>query len=130
MARSSTLTEEPHVGYIEHMDTVCTAGATNFSVRINPAGMALLLSIDPTARFIERYAHRPFVSSYMQRAKVSGGLHTLDGFAALYEQVLDENDTSSVVTAMTVSGFPYEVDVKVDSPLVGWFNVMKGVSHG
>jgi hypothetical protein len=61
---------------------------------------------------------------------VSGLTHTLDGFVKLYEQVLRENDTGAMVTVMAVEGFPYEVDVKLDSPLVGWFNVMKGVSNG
>jgi hypothetical protein len=130
MARNSTLTEEPHVGNIDHMDTVRTAGATNFSVRINPAGMALLLSIDPTARFIERYNHVMFVSAIVQRSGSVGLLNTLGGYTKFYEQVVNEGDTSSMVTAMAVQGFPYEVDVKLDSPLVGWFNVMKGVSHG
>jgi hypothetical protein len=130
MDRSSTLTEEPIVNDIDHMDTVCTVGWTNFSVRINPAGMALLKNIDPTAVFIERYVHTPFTMGVVQRAKVSGLTNTLYGFAKLYEQVLRENDTGAMVTVMAVHGFPYEVDVELDSPLVGWFNVMQGVSNG
>jgi hypothetical protein len=92
--------------------------------------MALLLSIDPRAVFIERYAHMYSVSAYTHRARSSGGLHTLAGFTGFYEHVLRENDTSSSVTAMAVQGFPYDVDVEIDSPLVGWFNVMQGVSNG
>jgi hypothetical protein len=130
MDRSSTLTEEPIVNDIKHENTVCTVGVTNFAVRINPAGMALLKSIDPTAVFIERYGHTPFTAGVVHRAKVSGLTHTLDGFVRLYEQVLRENDTGAMVTVMAIEGFPYEVDVKLDSPLVGWFNVMKGVSNG
>jgi hypothetical protein len=130
MDRSSTLTEEPIVNDIKHENTVCTVGVTNFAVRINPAGMALLKSIDPEAGFIERYGHTMFTAPVVQRAKVSGLTHTLDGFVKLYEQVLRENDTGAMVTVMAVQGFPYEVDVKLDSPLVGWFNVMKGVSNG
>jgi hypothetical protein len=130
MDRSSTLTEEPIVNDIDHADTVCTVGWTNFSVRINPAGMALLKNIDPTAVFIERYAHMYSVNAVVHRARSSGGLHTVNGFAAVYEQVLRENDTSSTVTTMAVHGFPYDVDVEIDSPLVGWFTVMKGVSNG
>ena len=130
MDRSSTLTEEPIVNDIDHADYVCTVGWTNFLVRINPAGMAMLKDIDPKAVFIERYGHTMFTSAVVQRAKVYGLLHTLAGFTKLYEQVLRENDTSSMVTAMAVHGFPYEIDVELDSPLVGWFTVMKGVSNG
>ena len=112
MDKSSILTEEPCVNYIDHQDTVCTVGWTNFSVRINPAGMALLKDIDPSAVFIERYGHTPFTSGVVHRAKATGLLHTLTGFTRMYEQVLRENDTGAIALTMAIDGFPYEVHVE------------------
>lgn len=128
MVRSSTLTEEPLINNIVHADTVCTVGVTNFVMGLNPAGMVLIKSIDPTAIFIERYYHMSWAKSAMHWAKVtSNQLHDVEGFAKLYEWCVDET-TSFVTRTMILSGFPYEVDVKVDSPLVGWFNVL-GVNN-
>ena len=125
MARSSWLSEEPLVTDIEHPNTTCAVEWTNFSARLNPAGMALLKSIDPTARFIERYYHTYGVNAIALRAGVVGSLNTVGGFAQLYQQMLLENAMSSHATLMAFTGFPYEIDVKNDSPLVGWFTVMK-----
>ena len=128
MVRSSTLTEEPLVNNIVHSDNVCTVGVTNFVMGLNPAGMALIKSIDPEAYFIERYYHMGWAKSSMHWAGVtSDQLSSLDGFAKLYEWCVDET-TSLVTRTMILSGFPYEVDVKEDSPLVGWFNVL-GVNN-
>lgn len=125
MARSSWLSEVPLITNIEHENTTCAVEWTNFSARLNPAGMALLKSIDPTARFIERYYYSYGVNAVAIRAGVAGKLNSLGGFAQLYERILLENDTGSSVTLMAFTGFPYEIDVKHDSPLVGWFTVMK-----
>lgn len=133
MVRSSTLTEEPLVSGIDHADTVCTVGVTNFSARLNPAGMALIKSIDPTAIFIERYYHHAWAKAAMHHARVTTDqLSGLDGFGRLYEWVVDESIHNGPTYGQVVllSGFSYEVDVKESSPLVGWFNVMKGVSNG
>jgi hypothetical protein len=125
MDKNSSLNEEPLVANIKHENTTCVVGWTNFSARLNPAGMALLQGIDPKARFVERYGHTTFTAGVVQRAKASGLLNTLRGFTSVYEQTLHENDTMAIVTVMAVQGFPYEIDVKQDSPLVGWFTVMK-----
>jgi hypothetical protein len=128
MDRSSTLTEEPIVNDIKHENTVCTVGVTNFAVRINPAGMALLKSIDPTAIFIERFYHNSWAKAAMHHARVtSDQLNDVEGLGKLYEWCVDET-TSSFTRVMLASGFPYEVDVKESSPLVGWFNVL-GVNN-
>ena len=130
MVRSSTLTEEPLVTRIRHDDTVCTEGVTNFSAWLNPAGMSLIKDIDPTAILIERYYHMPWAKQAMHHAGViMYELSTLEGFCKLYEWVVNEAEQSSYARILVQDGFPYEVDVKVDSPLVGWFNVMKGVSN-
>lgn len=125
MAKSSWSSEEPLVAMIKHVNTTCVVGWTNFSARLNPAGMAMLKDIDPKARFVELYYHTPGVSAVALRAGVAGKLNSLGGFAQLYQRVLLENDTGSQVSIMPFTGFPYEIDVKNDSPLVGWFTVMK-----
>jgi hypothetical protein len=56
-------------------------------------------------------------------------LSTLKGFCKLYEWIVDDAEESSYARVILQDGFPYEVDVKESSPLVGWFNVMKGVSN-
>lgn len=131
MVRNSTLTEEPLVNNIAHVNTVCTVGVTNFVMRLNPAGMALIKSIDPTAIFIERYYHEAWAKAAMHHARVSQDLlRDVDGFSKLYEWAVHEADiiTSLVLRTLLLSGFPYEVDVKESSPLVGWFYVI-GVNH-
>jgi hypothetical protein len=128
MVRSSTLTEEPLVNNIVHSDTVCTVGVTNFVMGLNPAGMALIKSIDPDAIFIDRYYHMPWAKSAMHHARVTmDELRDVDGFGRLYEWMVDET-TSSITRTMILSGLPYEVDVKESSPLVGWFYVL-GVNN-
>jgi len=133
MVRSSTLTEEPVMRDIVHEDNVCTVGVTNFWARINPAGMALIKSIDPTAIFIERYYHHAWAKAAMHHARVTTDqLSGLDGFGRLYEWIVDESTHGGPHYTLSVmaDGFLYEIDVKESSPLVGWFNVMKGVSNG
>lgn len=125
MDRNLLLNDEPYIGMIEHPNTTCAVEWTNFSARLNPAGMALLKSIDPKARFIQRYYHVFGMNAIVLRAGVVGSLNTVDGFARLCRQVLLEHDTGSFAMIFTVAGFPYEIDVKNDSPLVGWFTVMK-----
>lgn len=131
MVRSSTLTEEPVLNNIEHTNTVCTMGVTNFQVYLNPAGMVLIASIDPTALFINRYSHTLWCGSAMHHANIGPyDLNTIKGFMRLYEWVLSDMVDLGYVSSVLTSGFPYEVDVKESSPLVGWFNVIKGVSDG
>jgi hypothetical protein len=128
MVRSSTLTEEPLVNNIVHANTVCTVGVTNFVMGLNPAGMALIKSIDPEAIFIERFYHNSWSKAAMHHARVTKDeLRDVEGLGKLYEWCVDET-TSSFTRVMLASGFPYEVDVKESSPLVGWFYVL-GVNN-
>lgn len=129
MVRSSTLTEEPLVSDITHDDTVCTVGVTNFHARLNPAGMSLIKDIDPEAMLIERYSHTAWAQAGMHHARViKYELSTLEGFCLLYEWVVDEaiHEGPNYGRTVLAEGFLYEIDVKESSPLVGWFNVMKG----
>lgn len=134
MVRSSTLTEEPLVHDIKHADTVCTVGVTNFHVRLNPAGMSLIKDIDPSAILMERYSHTTWSKAAMHHARLDRyELSTLQGFCQLYEWIANEcsrDFNTSYGRVVLAEGFPYEIDVKESSPLVGWFNVMKGVSNG
>lgn len=131
MVRSSTLTEEPVLNNIEHTNTVCTVGVTNFHVWLNPAGMAIIKGIDPEASFLNRYSHTLWCASAMHHARIGPyDLNTVEGFVRLYEWIVDDQVTHHYGSKLMMDGFPYEVDVKESSPLVGWFNVMKGVSDG
>lgn len=134
MDRSSILNEEAIVNDIVHGNNVCTVGVTNFFVRINPAGMALILDIDPSAVCIPRFEHSVWGASMMHHARVTKDqLYNLEGFCKLYRYVF--NDIQSDILyedgrSFLIDGFPYMVDVKEDSPLVGWFQVLQGVSDG
>ena len=116
MARSSTLTEEPLVHDITHNDTVCTVGMTNFWARINPAGMALIKDIDPSAMLIERYSHTGWTKAAMHHARLDKyELSTLQGFCQLYEWIADEcssDPNTSYGRVVLAEGFPYEIDVR------------------
>jgi len=115
---------------IVHRDNVCTEGVTNFSAWLNPAGMSLIKDIDPTAILIERYYHMPWAKGAMHHAKlIKYELSTLEGFCRLWEWMVDNAEELSYARILLQDGFPYEVDVKESSPLVGWFNVIKGVSN-
>ena len=119
---------------IKHSDTVCTVGVTNFHARLNPAGMALIKDIDPEAFLIERYSHMLWAKSAMHHAGlIKYELSTLQGFCQLYEWIADEcsrDPNTSYGSVILAQGFDYEIDVKESSPLVGWFNVLQGVSNG
>jgi hypothetical protein len=129
MVRSSTLTEEVLINNIVHADTVYGEGVTNFVMGLNPAGMALIKSIDPEVIFRERFYHNSWAKAAMHHARVpSDQLNDVEGLGKLYEWCVDET-TSSFTRTMLLSGFPYGVYVKEDSPLVGWFYVLGVTNH-
>lgn len=135
MVRSSILNEEAIVNDIVHGNNVCTVGVTNFFVRINPAGMALILDIDPNVVCIPRFEHSLWGASLMHHACVTKDqLYNLEGFCKVYRYVLDDIQRDPLQQrdsrAFLLDGFPYEIDVKESSPLVGWFSVLQGVSDG
>lgn len=137
MDKNSTLLtdEDPMLAHIDHADTTCLVGWTNFHVCLNPAGMALIKEIDPTSRIYERYSHMAFIKGAMHHASVvQDDLYTVEGFAKLWAYMnTDARDGEYIygrVHQLLADGLLHNVDVKEDSPLVGWFNVMKGVSNG
>ena len=133
MVRSSTLTEEVLINNIVHAGTVHGEGVTNFVMGLNPAGMALIKSIDPEVIFIEKFYHMGWAKSSMHWAKVPlDQLRDVEGFGKLYEWAVDEaaqNNTTTFIRTVLLSGFPYDVHVKEDSPLVGWFYVLGVTNH-
>lgn len=134
MDRSSTsLGEEALVNHIVELCTPTTTRVTNrvrFTVGINPAGMALIKSIDPEAMFGDRFRHNAWAVGAMHHARVvDDDLRTVEGFCKLYDWIVHEPEELLYAKVLLLSGFPYEVMVGGDSPLVGWFNVLKGVSN-
>jgi hypothetical protein len=119
---------------IHHANTLCTVGQTNFSMRLNPVGMALIAEIDPTAWFDNHYDHLTlFAKIRIELGIPKGALGTVEGFSKLWEHCVgivkaEDNDgfrtSQSSIGRFISHGFPYEVDCSNDSPLVGWFLVL------
>ncbi len=131
MGRNLLSDSDPMVERIRHANNICTVGQTNFSMRLNPAGMALIREIDPTAYIHNRYDHFHMFA----KARFDLGLpkfDTLEGFQKLWDycvgivqvEALDGFRTQSSAGSFISHGFPYEVDCSNDSPLVGWFLVL------
>lgn len=131
MVRSSTsLNEEALVNRIIEVTAFEIAGKTRFTVGINPAGMALIKSVDPTVMFGDRYRHYVWAAGAMHHARVvDDELQTVEGFCKLYDWIVHEPEQLLYAKVLLLSGFPYEVVMSKDSPLVGWFNVIKGVNN-
>lgn len=130
---SSEIDTSPIINVQSWKDSLCAVGFTNFMVRVDPRGMAAVLTVDPDASFVERYAHFYGVKPAILRAKVPGwteALGTLDGYRQFYDYCAHNlrYETSEIVEGVT-NGFWYEVVCRKDSPLVGWFLVL-GVENG
>jgi hypothetical protein len=100
-------------------------------MRLNPAGMALIKELDPTAYTHNMYDHFHLFA----KVRFDLGLpkfDTLEGFQKLWDYCADVaqaegNDGfrgGSTIGAFVFYGFPYEVYCSNDSPLVGWFLVL------
>lgn len=134
MDRNLLSDSDPLVERIRHLNTLCTVGETNFSVRLNPAGMALIAEIDPTAWFDNHYDHLTlFAKIRIELGIHKGALGKVEGFSKLWEHCVgivkaEDNDgfrtSQSSIGRFISHGFPYEVDCSNDSPLVGWFLVL------
>ena len=133
MDRNLLSDSDPMVERIHHLNTLCTVGETNFSVRLNPAGMALIAEIDPTAWFDTHYDHLTlFAKIRIDLGLHKGALCKVEGFRKLWDNCVsivkaEEEDgfrTQSSIGRFISHGFPYEVDCSNDSPLVGWFLVL------
>lgn len=125
---SSIETYEPIIKVRSWRNTVCTVGWTNFDVRVDPDGMETILSIDSGARFLPRFLDGVLLvvkNEFDFWFPDAGGLDTLAGFRRFHGFCVDKLSTmpNAVVTGV-LNGFCFEVDCRVDSPLVGWFLVL------
>ena len=131
MDRNLLSDSDPMVERIHHANTLCTVGQTNFSMRLNPAGMALIKELDPTAYTHNMYDHFHVIA----KARFDLGLpkfDTVEGFQKLWDYCAgvaqaEGNDgfrVGSTIGSFIFHGFPYEVYCSNDSPLVGWFLVL------
>ena len=130
---SSVIDTSPLISVLDWPDTVCTVDHTNFLVRVDPRGMDTVLTIDPEARFLERFHHLYGMNAVFARSGVSGGieqLNTPQGYRQFYDYCAEhaQYETVSVQYGLEY-GFLFEVDCHKDSPLVGWFLVL-GVENG
>ena len=123
----------PIITVIEHSNNTCTVNRTNFLVRVDPQGMAAVLTVDPDARFHERYSHLYGVGPALMHSKARGWteqLNTLTGYRVFYDYCARKlrYETAAIAEGV-IEGFLYDVDCHKDSPLIGWFLVL-GVGHG
>jgi len=130
---SNVIDTSPIVNVMQWSDTVCTADHTNFYVRVDPAGMEAVLTVDPEAKFIERFSHLYGINATILRSGIRGWsekLNTVSGYRMFYDYCASnvKYETVSVIHGVT-EGFMFEVDCHKDSPLVGWFLVL-GVQNG
>ena len=130
---SNVIDTSPIISMISWSNNTCTVDRTNFSVRVDPRGMAAVLTVDPDARFLERFSHMYGINSALMRAPVRGWteqLNTLDGYREFYDYCASRllYETASILSGVT-HGFLFDVEVHKDSPLVGWFLVL-GDEHG
>lgn len=131
MDRNLLSDSDPLVEHIRHANTICTVGWTNFHMRLNPAGMALIKEIDPTAVFNNHYDHFTLLRKVMIELGIPK-FNTIEGFQKLWDycagvvraEVEDGFRGGSTISGFIFHGFPYEVDCSNDSPLVGWFLVL------
>ena len=131
MDRNLLSETDPLVERIHHANNLCTVGQTNFSMRLNPAGMALIKELDPTAHVVSMFDH--FTVFSMARFELGyPKFDTLEGFQKLWDYCTDMTKAEgedgfrsrSSFGIFVSHGFPYEVDCSNDSPLVGWFLVL------
>jgi len=130
---SNVIDTSPIINVIDWVNTVCTVDHTNFMVRVDPRGMDAVLTVDPKARFIERFTHHYGMTATLMRARTGGWtekLNTVTGYGKFYDYCARnaKYETASILQGVT-NGFLFEVDCHKDSPLVGWFLVL-GVKNG
>ena len=130
---SSVIDTSPMVNVISWQNNICTVDRTNFYVRVDPRGMVAVLTVDPDARFVDRFSHHYGLNGALMRSGVKGWteqLNTVPGYRQFYDYCAfnAKYETASILQGVT-EGFLFEVDCHKDSPLVGWFLVL-GVEHG
>lgn len=127
----SSLCEGPLVRVESWPDNTCTVGRTNFMVRLDPTGVAAVLDIDPQAYVLPRFMFANGIPEFgarflgMPPAEWSDFCSTLKGYTQFYDCVTRNlEDARGYILDGAVNGFMFEVDVRKDSPLVGWFLVL------
>jgi hypothetical protein len=129
---SNVIDTSPIINVIDWKDTVCTVDYTNFLVRACPRGMVTVLTVDPKAKFIERFSHLYGVNAALIRSREgwTDRLNTVIGYRRFYDYCASnaKYESKNILHGVT-TGFLFEVDCHKDSPLVGWFLVL-GVKNG
>ena len=130
---SNVIDTSPIISMISWSNNTCTVDRTNFSVRVDPRGMAAVLTVDPGARFKECFMHLYGINATLMRSGIKGWteqLDTVNGYQMFYDYCARnvKYETASILQGVT-QGFLFEVSCTKDSPLVGWFLVL-GVQNG
>jgi hypothetical protein len=122
----------PFINVVSWDNNVCTVGRTNFRVCLDPDGMDAIFSVDPDARVMPRFLDgvtlviRKLYDVWSPDHDPAHSLHDQPAwFRKFYGYCADHLEVMpSVVYGYMLHGFPYEVECRVDSPLVGWFLVL------
>lgn len=127
----SSLYEGPLIRVVSWPNNVCTVERTNFMVQLDPMGMAAVLDIDPEVRIFPRFLSLAGIDWFREtfpgitRAGWEEKCGTLEGYTRFYDYVAKNlESTRGFMFNGVVNGFMFEVDVRKDSPLVGWFLVL------
>lgn len=131
---SNEIDTSPIINVVSRMEySRTTPGYTSFYVRVCPRGMDAVLTVDPKARFIERFSHHYGINSTLMYSGIKGWteqLNTASGFEMFYDYCArNAKYESSLILQGVTEGFMFEVECHNDSPLVGWFLVL-GVQNG
>ena len=131
---SNEIDTSPIINVVSRMEySRTTPGYTGFYVRVCPRGMDAVLTVDPKARFIERFSHHYGINSTLMYSGIKGWteqLNTASGFEMFYDYCArNAKYESSLILQGVTEGFMFEVSCPTDSPLVGWFLVL-GVQNG
>lgn len=125
---SNEIDTSPIINVVSWDNRTCTVDHTNFYVRVCPRGMDAVLTVDPKARFMERFSHHYGINSALMHSGIKGWteqLNTVSGYELFYDYCARNAKYESSLTLQGVTqGFMFEVECHKDSPLVGWFLVL------
>ena len=107
-------------------------------IRLNAEGMRVIKQIDADATFSERLAINTAVLGAMHNARVTQlDLRNPEGLEKLHRWIVKEESEferphpsyslfPEELVNLMFFGYPYSVNCKKDSPLLGWFIVLGG----
>lgn len=111
-------TTEPIVEDIRWHGNTCTVGETNFSVSVNPDGLAAIFDVDSRILARPLFDHTLELVSYLHHNRMPmDALETVAGFRDLHAWLRSRNPYRGPL-------FPYDIHCRIDSPLIGWFLVL------